>query len=251
MPGRGVMGIWLLALLLAGAIASDVALARTRKHSGASSCSLGLSSPLSRPTAETMPLDPAITSMFAVLRRPAGAEDQLPLFNPLNEDLGYQLRSYLPGYIRQLASDPDGERYFLIVGFERGFALPPAHCLPKVLRRHLTQLIAEQRERERQPVYCIEDVGPRRSQYGAACQPFATIQTEGSLIASAQSTSEVIDLVPDGVVSVRLHYRNGTTITAPVANNEFGFTPPQGPIKKARARVRRLNRELINDHRRR
>jgi hypothetical protein len=188
--------------------------------------------------------------MFGVLRRPPGPEDQLPLFNPLSEDIGYQLRSYLPAYIRQIASDPDGERYFLIVGFERGFPLPPVQCLPKEVRRHAAQLIAEQRERETQPVYCIEDIGPHRPQYGgASCEPLAGIQTGGSLIASAKSTSDVVDLVPDGVATVRLRYRSGTVITAPVANNEFDFTPPQRPIREARARARHIFRALARQHR--
>jgi hypothetical protein len=243
------MGVWLLTLLLAAAIANDAALAQTHKPKPRQpSCfSAGPLLSSSVPIAETKALDPAITGTFAVLRRAAAPEDQPPLFNPLNEDLGYQLRSYLPAYLRQLASDPDGERYFLIVGFERGFPLPPAQCLPKEVRRHVAQLIAEQRKRENQPVYCVDDIGPHRTQYGASCQPFASIQTGAGLIASAQSTSDVIELVPDGVATVRLLYRRGTTITSSVANNEFDFTPPQGPIKEARARVRRLFLTLRRD----
>src|SRR5689334_17326360 len=85
------------------------------------------------PIPESVPLDPAVTGMFGVLRRPATAEDQVPLFNPLSDDIGFELRSYLPAYIRQLARE-GGNRYFLITGLQRSL-LPPSKCVPKKLRR--------------------------------------------------------------------------------------------------------------------
>jgi hypothetical protein len=250
MGERGRKGLLLLALLVAGSIvaALPAAVHARIRHLHRPSC-VSFEFRSTGPTAETGALDPTVTSMFAVLRRPVGVNDQLPPLNPLSEDLGYQLRSYFPASIRQIASDPEGERYFLIAGFERGFHIPPARCLPKQARRHRAQLVAEQRKRESQPVYCIEDIGPHRPQYGgASCQPFASIQTGGSLIATAQSTSDVIELVPDGVATVRLRYRSGTVITASVANNAFDFTPPQRPIKEAGARVRRLFQTFSRTH---
>jgi hypothetical protein len=210
---------------------------------------LGLGPSSTSPTAESGVLDPAVTSMFAILRQPAGPNDQLPPFNPLSEDLGYRLRAYFPAYLRQVASGPDGDRYFLVTGFERGLPIPPARCLPPVIRRHRAQLVAEQREREAEPVYCIEDVGPGRAEYGGAnCQPFAAIETGANLIDTDESTSDVVELAPDGVATVRLLYPSGATVTASVANNAFDFLPPQQPIREAAARERSLLRKLRGTH---
>jgi hypothetical protein len=197
------------------------------------------------PNAETAPLEASVTAMFAFLRRPAGPEDALPPLNPFDQDVGFQLRAYFPGEIRQIARDPDGERYFEIPGFERGITLPPARCLPAPLRKHRAQIVEEQHKREAQPVYCIDELGPKRRTYGEGrCSAFADVQTGADLIATAQSTTEVIELAPDGVATVRLRYRNGDVITAPVTGNVFDFTPPQRPVKKLDALRRKFAREI-------
>src|SRR5215472_8610077 len=99
-------------------IACNAAAVPATAHAASKNPCFTLSEPPSPgPVAATSPLDPAVTSMFAVLRRPAGPEDQIPLFNPLSEDIGGQLGSYLPAYIRQLTRDSEGDRYFLIIGF--------------------------------------------------------------------------------------------------------------------------------------
>jgi hypothetical protein len=246
----------LCALLVAGSIAVSLpATAHASKKtqsvgkSRARSCSGGILGFSPIPAIESGALDPEVASQYAVLRRPAGPEDQLPPINPLGEDLTFQLRSYFPGYIRQIAVDPDGDRYFLVVGFERGFAIPPARCLPRQLRRDRAQLVAEQRARERRLIYCVEDIGPHRPRYPELnCQPFAGDDTGENLISTAQSTSEVTELVPDGVTTVRLVYRSGAVITTAVSNNAFTFTPPQGPIKKAMRQLQRFLQTLRKRH---
>jgi hypothetical protein len=193
------------------------------------------------PSAESAALDPSVTGAFAILRRPAGPADALPPLNPLKEDLGYQLRSYFPAYIRQLVTDAEGEHYFLVIGFPRVFALPPAACLPRELRRNLSKLLARQRMRENQLLFCIDDVGPKRPEYGGGqCLPFAAVQSGANLIASAMSHSDVIELVPDGVATVRLLYHGGNVVAVPVSGNEFTFTPPQRPIKEAELDFRQI-----------
>jgi hypothetical protein len=201
------------------------------------------------PTAEGAALDPSVTGAFAILRRPAGPADALPPLNPLKEDLGYQLRSYFPAYIRQLVTDAEGEHYFLVMGFPRVIALPPAACLPRDVRRHLSKLVAKQRMREKQLMFCIDDVGPKRPEYGGGrCHPLAAVQSGENLIESATSHSDVTDLVPDGVATVRLLYHDGNVLTAPVNGNEFTFTPPQRPIKQAAHRLRRIIRTFSGSH---
>lgn len=224
------------------AIAALPATAAAKKHP-CSESSIGFGP--QTPDIETGPLEASVTAMFAFLRRPAGAEDALPPLNPFDQDVGYQLRAYFPGEIRQIARDPDGERYFEIPGFERGITLPPARCLPAPLRKRRAQIVEEEHKREARPVYCIDELGPKRPTYPEGrCSAFAEIQTGASLIETAQSTTEVIEVAPDGVATVRLRYRNREVITAPVAGNVFDFTPPQRPIKKFKALQRKFEREI-------
>jgi hypothetical protein len=193
------------------------------------------------PAASTGPFASTVTAMYGVLRRPGLPEDVPPPINPLAEDLGYRLRVYYPDEIRQLSRNADGERYFLLPAFERGYPLPPARCLPKRLRKFAAKLLAEQRKRETEPVYCIEEVGPRRPPYpGAQCQPFAAIQTGERLAETASARSEVIELVPDGVATVRLLYRGGAVVTAAATSNSYSFTPPRKLIGEVRAQLKGL-----------
>jgi hypothetical protein len=198
------------------------------------------------PVPEASPLDPAATAMFAVLRRPAGAEDQVPVFNSLNENLGYELRSYFPAYLRQLTRDPGGDRYFLIVGFERSSPVLPPSCFPPRQRRLQAELVEAQRKREHTPVYCIEDVSAAQGHYGGSgCQPFAAVQSGARLIAQDESSTDVVELVPDGVAAVRLHYLQGNAVTSAVAGNAFTFIPPQRPLKEAQLKLRHLRRQIV------
>ena len=69
------------------------------------------------------------------------------------------------------------------------------------------------------------------------------------MIATAESTSDVLELAPDGVATVRLLYRKGNAVAAPVINNVFSFTPPQRLLKEAKVGVQRLERELRKETR--
>src|SRR4029077_20705362 len=103
----------------------------------------------------------------------------------------------------------------------------------------------EQRKLESQLAYCIGEIGVSRRPFASTvCLSFADIESGGALAASALSTAPVIDLVPDGVASVHLIYRNGATLAAAVHENAFIFTVPQGPIRRARRLLNRLGRKL-------
>jgi hypothetical protein len=237
------MVVWATGVLAVGAAAALPTLSPAAgMRVTARACSFPLEAIRNRlPAASSEPFDPAITAMFAVLRRPSLPQDLLAPINPLGEDLSYQLRSYFPGEIRLLEADAEGDHYFLVPGFERGFPVPPARCLPKSLRRRHAQLVAEQRRREVDPVYCIEDVGPRRPRYVvASCQPFSAIQSGERLVATAASRSEVIELAPDGVAGVRLLYRGGSVINAAVTSNSYRFTPPQRLVKAVAVEISHL-----------
>jgi hypothetical protein len=233
--------------LLAGALASVLAAQTSAKTLVAtpSACRTGSITREAEP--EPMALsgapEPAALSMFGVLRRAAGPADQLPPLSRIGFEVDSELSSYYPGDIRQLVRLPNGSRYFVIPGFKRVPQLPPERCLPKQLR-HL-------RRPEPEPVYCVAGVGPGVELSGTSCQTLAEIETGGDLAeAYFFSTPFQVDLVPDGVATVRLAYRGGTVITAPVSENAFMFTPPRGPIERAKAKLKRLGRtfELEGKH---
>jgi hypothetical protein len=247
----------LLAVLLAAGLAictlpTTTAAGRLAKSPDPCSKGLGIFSanPTTAPLSE--PLDQMVSASFAVLRRPGRAEDQVPPINPLAEDLAYQLRSYFPAEIRLLATDAEGESYFVIPGFARVFPTPPERCLPRQERHRRAQLVAEQHKQESEPMYCIEDVGPHRPRYGgSSCLPFSAIQSGEKLVTSAASRSDVLDMAPDGVATVRLIYRSGAVINAAVTNNAYSFTPPQQPIKAALKALKRFGSspsQLIRRH---
>jgi hypothetical protein len=241
-----ILAICLLAGAIVVAMSAPALAAVARKHGKQPSpCSGGaIFGPGSR---EPMPLsgapDPAILSRFAVLRRAAGPADQLPPLNPFGSQLDFQLASYYPGYIRQLAQLPDAGRIFLLLGFRRSF-LPPLKCVPPRLRKR----VLEQRKLESQLAYCVGEIGvSHRPFVSTSCLSFADIETGGALAASALSTAPVVDLVPDGVATVRLSYRNGATIAGAVHENTLIFTPPQGPIKRAKRLLHGLERKLSRE----
>ncbi len=232
--------------LLAGAIASVLAAPATAKKGAAtpSSCSgvIRALEPESEPEPVELagPLEPAVLDKFGVLRRAAAPADQLPPLNRIGSRVGSELSSYYPGYIRQLVRLANGSRYFLIPGFKRVLKLPPARCLPKQLR-HLRQPQSE-------PVYCIAGIGPIvRPLAGISCQTLAEIETGADLAEPYFSSSFQVDLVPDGVATVRLVYRGGTVIAAPVSENAFTFTLPRGLIERAKAAFKRLERAFEDE----
>ncbi len=227
--------------LLAGLIGSvlTVPAMAKRRATKPSSCSGAIGA--LEPEAELEPVElagppePAVLGKFGVLRRAAVPADQLPPLNRLGSRLGFELNSYYPGYIRQLLRRPNGVRYFLIPGIKRVPDLPPERCLP-VRLRHLHQPKPE-------TVYCVAGIGSNVRQLpSAGCQTLAEIETGGDLADPYFSSSFQVDLVPDGVATVRLVYRGGAAITAPVSENTFTFTPPRTPIARARAALKRLER---------
>lgn len=179
--------------------------------------------------------EPEALSRFGVLLRAAGPADQLPPLNRIGLRLGFELASYYPGYIRQLVRRPDGSRYFLIPGFKRVPTPPPARCLPKRLR-NLPQPKPEL-------AYCVAGIGASVSRLADPnCQTLGEIETGGDLADPYFSSSFEVDLVPDGVATVRLVYRGGIVITASVSENAFSFTPPPGPIAREQEASKRFER---------
>lgn len=171
-------------------------------------------------------LEQTTLSSFAVFRRAALPGDQIPALSNVGNQLDFQLASYYPAYIRQVAALPSGARYFVVPGFERAVSIPPAHCLPKSLRSRRGKLVEEQRKRVSEPVYCVARVDGGGASGGAQCEPFARIDDAQRVFESSFLRAPTVGLVPDGVTSVRIDYRTGAPIVASVRENAFAFSAP-------------------------
>jgi hypothetical protein len=230
-----------MACLLAGAIGSVLAAPATAKKKRVITPPACRTNILEETEPEPVELagapEAVALDQFGVLRRAAGPADQLPPLSRVGVEVDSELSSYYPGYIRQLVQLPSGSRYFLIPGFKRTIHLPPEQCLPKQLR-HLRRPHSE-------PVYCVAGISVDvRQGTDVNCQTLAEIEAGSALAKPLIASSFQVDLVPDGVATVRLVYRGGTAIAAPVSENAFMFTPPPALISRAKAMFKHFERFL-------
>jgi hypothetical protein len=195
------------------------------------------------------PLDATLLSSFSIFRRSALPRDKLSALEPgggLDEELShlYELSGYYPAYVRQLATLPDGRRYFVIPAYGRSEAVVPARCLSGGERER--RLLVEQEHRLLvEPVDCIIETGNGEDSPSGGCETFAAIDEGGRVFRSDALTKEpIVELVPDGVVSVRVNYREIAPITLPVSENAFMFTPPP-PTPHIVAELKRLNPAIV------
>jgi len=254
---------FVLVVLIAGGV--TIALARsggatapiTRMANGSSSCippAFSFSAPRPPlPKELSTPLDATILSSFAIFRRSVLPSDELSGLKPggdgLDRELSklYELSSYYPAYVRHLIRLPDGRRYFVIPAYGRSEAVVPAHCLAGG-ERERSALVEEQHRRLVEPVDCIIEVGGGENASPPGCEPFAAIDEGGRVFQADALTKElIVELVPDGVASVRIAYRETPAIVVPVSENAFSFTPP--PLAPHVAtELKRLEPKLFAPH---
>jgi hypothetical protein len=196
-------------------------------------------------------LEAAILSSFAIFRGSALPSDELPALERtdggLDHELSkvYELSGYYPAYVRQLTGLPDGRRYFVIPAFGRSEAVPPARCLPAKVRR---ELIAVQHRRLVELVDCIIETGGGWRTPPLGCEPFAAIDESGRVFQSSVFVGEpTVELVPDGVASVRIVYREAPPMVVPVSENAFLLTPPPRTAR-LEAELKRLYPRLVAKH---
>jgi hypothetical protein len=198
------------------------------------------------------PLDVTILSSFAIFRRPALQGDELSGLKPGGDELDrelskvYELSGYYPAYVRQLTRLPDGRRYFMIPAYGRSEAVVPAHCLAGGVRERRA-LVEEQHRRLVEPVDCIIEVGGSENAPPQGCEPFAAIGEAGRVFQPDLSKETIVELVPDGVASVRIAYRETPAIVIAVSENVFLFTPPP-PTSRVKAELKRLEPAIVTTH---
>jgi hypothetical protein len=202
------------------------------------------------PKALSTPLAPTILSSFAIFRRPPLPSDEPAELNlaarGLSRELykAYELSSYYPAYVRRLTRLPAGRRYFVIPAYGRTEAVVPAHCLADGERARRA-LVEEQHRRLVEPVDCIIEIGGSVNALPQECEPFAAIDEGDRVFQSDALTKEpTVELVPDGVSSVRIAYRETPKITVPVSENAFMFKPPL-PTARVAAELKRLEPRIL------
>lgn len=200
----------------------------------------------------TSPLATAILSDFAIFRRSALPKDTLTGLKSKGDGLDrelskvYEVSAYYPAYVRQLTRLPGGRRYFVIPAYRRAEAVLPAHCLPAGARERRL-LVGENRRRLVEPVSCIIEVGGRQNEPPLGCEAFAAIDEAGRVFEPDLFKEPIVELVPDGVASVRIAYRETPPIHIPVSENAFSFTPPP-PTPRIKAELKRLEPSLFAKH---
>jgi len=251
---------FVLVVLVAGGVTiavagSPSATAPITKMPGGSACippAFNFSTPRPPlPKELSTPLEGTTLSSFAMFRRPALPSDEPPGLNPADGGLGrelykdYELSSYYPAYVRQLTGLPGNRRYFVIPAFGRPEAVPPAHCFRGGERR---ELVEQEHRRSVEPVYCIIEVGGNGNAPTPGCEPFAAIDEGGRVFQSESVIRQpTVELVPDGVASVRIAYREASMTVVPVSENAFLFTPP--PLAPHVAtELKRLEPKLFAPH---
>ncbi len=227
-----------VALLVSVLALAPVALAKTPNSSASCETSGGSISKLleadeSVPAELTSTLEAGVLSKFAVLRRAALPSDQIPALSPVGGEVDRELVSYYSGYVRQLEVLPNGSRYFVIPGFAKPKRVPPAACLPASQRRDRPALVEQEHKLAAQPVYCIVAIGHESA--GTECEPFAEIDQSPRVFAPHLSAAPTVELIPDGVASVRITYLTGASVLAAVDENEYSFAIPAAVQAKARS----------------
>lgn len=191
------------------------------------------------------PLEATILSSFAIFRRPTLPDDDPPgLRRELYKD--YELSSYYPAYVRQ----PTGlvaRRYFVIPAFGQSEAVPPARCFRAGVRQ---ELVEQERRRLVEPVYCIIEAGGSGQAPVPGCEPFAQVDesVRAFRVSDFLGGEPTIELVPDGVASVRVTYRETAPIIARVSENTFLLTRPPAPNTSLDTELRRLLNRLRGKH---
>ncbi len=216
-----------LSLVVLGTPAAALAKTSTGDSSCRTSVVVNGSSPEvdeSVPTELSTSLETGVLARFAVLRRAALPGDRIPLFSPVAFQIDGQLASYYPAYVREVKTLSNGSRYFLIPGFAHPQSIPPARCLPPSQRAERQKLVEQAARLADEPVYCIVLIG--REGGPSECEPFAEVEQAPRVFQPTVSQEATVELVPDGVASVRAAYVIGAPVTITVAENVYALTPP-------------------------
>lgn len=186
-------------------------------------------------------LETGVLSTFGIFRRSAQTSDEPPpasggLAQELRKD--YELAGYFPALVRRVARLPGGREYFVVPAFARPEAVPPTHCSSASTHR---QLVAEQQRRKTDPVACFIESGESRTAPVPGCEPFVQVDQQPRAFGVRDFVrTPAIEMVPDGVASVLVSYRDVAPFSVPVSENAFYLTPPPTPHNSVSGRMKSL-----------
>jgi hypothetical protein len=186
------------------------------------------------------PLEAPLLATFGVLRRAVVPSDQIPALSPVGGELDGHIASYYPAYVRELKALPNGVRYYLVPGFPVAETVPPARCLAPALRGERPKLLERARQHAAELVYCIAQLGSTEGH--DTCTPFSEVGQAHAIFEDGALLGSAVELVPDGVGSVRFDYGNSKPIVDAVSENSFLFTTPHSAVRAAEATFERLLR---------
>jgi hypothetical protein len=211
-------------LMAAGVLATGAALAATAPWSP-----IVGNDQQGHPTTSVAPLPADELAALGVLRRPQTDPDRSPeiaamlkVLNP-NVDNGVH-----PDDIRLLQSQPAG--FSVLVPIDRDVTNAPGYGGPPQVDNNVLCLFVASPPTSRGATDATATV------YGQKCGTVADLKA-GRILMGGQYGGRLTltGLVPDGVTTIQLPLRNGTTITAPVTNNSFHINTdaPDGSYEDA------------------
>jgi hypothetical protein len=185
-----------------------------------------------RPTLEPIaaPLPPSVLRWFAIFRRRSSALDVPSASKLRGGDLvgelhEYELSRYYPSYVRRLLA---GARVYVVPGLLSTHPMPAA-CRSLLPAKERFVLAEQQHRRLSEPVYCLIELGAG-SAPAPGCEAFAANPLALRVFGASDFLRRpLVELVPDGVVSVRLTYRDRPALIVAVHDNVLAFRPPPPP----------------------
>jgi hypothetical protein len=176
-------------------------------------------------------LEPSVLSSYGVLRRAQRPSDLLPPVNSAATEVESGLSGYYASEIRQVARLPNGQRFVLVPGLPRAIGVVDESCVPASLRK----VVEEQQKKAAEPRYCVVEVPSRGPFSGGECEPFADASQSPEIFGlSLFGVGQTVALlVPDGVASVRVTGPGKESVTSPVSENAYLYTPTPHDVKLA------------------
>ncbi len=182
--------------------------------------------PAPHTTFTQQPPSAALRRVLGVLRRPRARADRFDALDRL------PLADVNRAAIRHVGTTPSGERYFVVPNKGSRIEQPlPERCLQALAPAQRNE--ARRRNRRLTHPRAHPQICLLSSNGGGTCGDTATtLSARGSWGASGtpDGRTEVVGLVPDGVVKVTITYRDGSTRTFPVRDNFYSYQvslPPE------------------------
>ncbi len=190
-----------------------------------------------------------IQSRYAIFRRLADPKDTprggTKMFvNALATQ--FEIGSYYGTFVRRLTGLAGNREYFVVPGFARPRPLYPSGCGTVAQRRRRTE---ERRHRIAEPIFCIGEIVLDKKAVPISCEPFAAVPHGLAIFeSSGVMHTPVVQLVPDGVATLRIDYRETPPMIFNVTTNTFTFTPSL-PSARVGAELAQLAPRLSSSNR--